>query len=164
MRCEICGEVIEGQPIKTKIDGSVMDVCQNCSKFGKIQKSPPKPKVPIKSKGKPKQQEKVVPRRIPRDDEPTEEIVEDYNVIVREKRELQGLSREKLAEQINEKASVVGRVEAGKMEPDIKLARKFEKALNITLIESIGEFDLDQLKSSGNRGPTLGDIVKIKKK
>ena len=45
MECEICGkEVPEHNPIRAKIEGSVMVVCKECSKLGKIQKAPPKPK------------------------------------------------------------------------------------------------------------------------
>ncbi|GAA5819887.1 MAG: TIGR00270 family protein [Methanobrevibacter sp. CfCl-M3] len=169
MRCEICGEVIEDdKPIKTKIDGSVLDVCKNCSKFGKIQKAPSKPKTVVK-KDKPKNNSNVSgnvakkPVRTMANDEPKDELVEEYNIIIKDKREFQGLSREQLASKINEKASVVGRVESGKMIPDIHLVKKFEKALKITLIEKIAEFDLKENLKSDKGEPTLGDIVKIKK-
>ncbi|MDR1820120.1 MAG: multiprotein bridging factor aMBF1 [Methanobrevibacter sp.] len=169
MRCEICGEVIkDDKPIKTKIDGSVLDVCNSCSKFGRIQKAPPKPKVVVK-KGKPKNNSNVkrnVAKKSVRtmaNDEPKDELVEEYNIIIKDKREFQGLSREQLASKINEKASVVGRVESGKMIPDIRLAKKFEKALKITLIEKIAEFDLKENLKSDNGEHTVGDIVKIKK-
>jgi putative transcription factor len=49
------------------------------------------------------------------------------------------------------------------MIPDIKLAKKFENALKIILIEKIGEFDLKNSINSKNNKPTLGDLVKIKK-
>ena len=41
MNCEICGKPIEGRPIRTKIDGSVLEVCKECSKFGRVQKDTP---------------------------------------------------------------------------------------------------------------------------
>ena len=45
MECEICGKTVpENNPIRAKIEGSVMVVCKECSKLGKIQKTPPKPK------------------------------------------------------------------------------------------------------------------------
>ena len=45
MECEICGKPVpEHNPIRAKIEGSVMVVCKECSKLGKIQKAPPKPK------------------------------------------------------------------------------------------------------------------------
>jgi len=166
MRCEICGEVIkDDEPIKIKIDGSILDVCTNCTKFGKVQKTPPTPKVVIK-KSHTKNSNKsnnIKKSNFIANDEPKDELVEEYNIIIKDKREFQGLSREELSSNINEKASVIARVESGKMIPDIKLAKKFEKALKITLIEAIGEFDLKKDLKSDDVKPTLGDIVKIKK-
>ncbi|MDR3222767.1 MAG: multiprotein bridging factor aMBF1 [Methanobrevibacter sp.] len=170
MRCEICGEIIkDDEPIKIKIDGSIMDVCTNCTKFGKVQKTIPTPKVVIK-----KSQTANINKKTNKNinlkksnsianDEPKDELVEEYNIIIKNKREFQGLSRDELSSKINEKASVIARVESGKMIPDIKLARKFEKALKITLIEAIGKFDLKESLKADDIKPTLGDIVKIKK-
>lgn len=160
MRCEICGKSIEGKPLRTKIDGSVMEVCEDCSKFGRIQKIPPKPKSIVRKKSK-QQNNKLQQRRR---DEPTEELVEDYNTIIRKKREAKGWSREDLGSKIYEKVSVINRLESGKMVPDIKLAKKLENTLKIKLIEKLETVDLETFKKSSANGPTLGDIVKIKKK
>lgn len=169
MRCEICGQSIEeGKSKRTKIDGSIMEVCQDCSKFGVIQKVP-KPKS-IQSKGKGNSRTNGTNRQVrtPRPmyslDEPTEELVEDFETIIRQAREAKRLSREELGEKIYEKVSVINRIESGKMDPDIKLAKKLEKTLNITLIEKISDMNLEDFKNRTSGGPTLGDIVKIKKK
>ena len=160
MRCEICGKSIEDRPLRTKIDGSIMEVCEDCSKFGKIQKTPPKrEKIIIK---RPKPANKNIQRR--KRDEPTEELVEDYNTIIRKKREEQKWSREYLGNKINEKVSVINRLESGKMVPDLRLAKKLENILKITLIEKLEEIELEAFSKSSTNGPTLGDIVKIKKK
>ena len=136
MRCEICGQPIEeGKSKKTKIDGSIMEVCSDCSKFGIIQKEPPKPKnILNKSKGSGinrTEKKTRTPRPMYSLDEPTEELVEDFQSIVREGREKKGFSREELGEKIYEKVSVINRIESGKMVPDIKLAKKLERILNI---------------------------------
>ena len=44
MRCEICGKKLVEEPLKTKVDGSIMLTCKECSKFGKVQRESPKPK------------------------------------------------------------------------------------------------------------------------
>ena len=49
------------------------------------------------------------------------------------------------------------------MTPDINLAHKFEKSLNVKIIEKVEELDLNQFKSTSSGGLTLGNIVKIKK-
>lgn len=168
MRCEICGQSIkEGESKRTKIDGSIMEVCPDCSKFGVIQKQPPKPKnILNKGKGKGNGSEKT--RRNPRPmyslDEPTEELVDNFQNIIRNARESKGLSREELGEKIYEKVSVINRIESGKMDPDLKLAKKLEKTLNITLLEKISDMELEDFKNKSSGGPTLGDVVKIKKK
>ncbi|HPX78256.1 MAG TPA: TIGR00270 family protein, partial [Methanobacterium sp.] len=33
MRCEICGKKLPGRPVRVKIDGSIMQTCNECSKF-----------------------------------------------------------------------------------------------------------------------------------
>ena len=50
------------------------------------------------------------------------------------------------------------------MEPDLKLAKKFEKCLDIKLIEKYDDVDLEAYKSMSSGPNTLGSIVKIKRK
>jgi|BarGraIncu00222A_1022003.scaffolds.fasta_scaffold13104_1 putative transcription factor len=156
MRCEICGKKLVEEPLKTKIDGSIMVTCKECSKFGKIQREPPKPKRPGAPRGS-------ATRRVQRPKEPAEEVVENVNDIVREAREKKGWSREELGEKIYEKASVVTRIESGKMVPDLKLARKIEKLMNIVLVEKNDDVSADEMSHSKIRGATIGDIARIKK-
>lgn len=169
MNCEICGKPIEGKPIRTKIDGSVLEVCRECSKFGRVQKDTPLERkfVSRNKKGKPQNNrpqsnKQNVQRR--RREEPMDELVEDYNVLIRKARESKGWTREELGAKIYEKVSVINRIESGKMEPDTKLARKFEKTLNITLIEKYDDMDLESFKSSASGPNTLGSVVKIKRR
>ncbi|WP_407414365.1 multiprotein bridging factor aMBF1 [Methanobrevibacter sp.] len=161
MECEICGKpVSETNPTRAKIEGSVMVVCKECAKLGKIQKAPPKPKFQQNKKGKKTAQ----PKRNYRNDDPTDELIEDYNIAVRNAREAKNWSREDLGKKINERVSVINRIESGKMTPDNKLTKKLEKALNITLLESIGNEDLNQFINNSSGERTLGNIVKIKRK
>jgi putative transcription factor len=151
MRCEICGKKIIGKPMRTKIESSIMLTCNECSKFGKIQKEP----------GKISKSSRVKRRPIVR--EPAYEVLEDYNIIVREGRERKKWSREDLSERIYEKVSVINRIESGKMVPDIKLARKLERNLNIKLLEKTEEVVSEDLGSSISKRATIGDIAKIRK-
>ena len=152
MECEICGRQVSDNPKKAKIEGSVMIVCDECAKLGKIQKAPPKPK--FRKSNKPKKNK----------DEPKEELVEDFNVKIRKARESKNLSREELGQKIYEKVSVINRIESGKMIPDIRLTKKLENALNITLIENVEELDLSKYTGNPSQGRTLGNVVKIKKR
>lgn len=151
MRCEICGKKVLGRPIRIKIEGSLMQTCEECSKLGKVQKEPPRAPRP-----------RATPRR-PRVREPSYEVSEDFNITVRKAREKKGWSREDLAKNVNEKSSVINRIESGKMIPDIKLARKLEKVLNVILLEKIEEEQLDDTGPQKLRGATIGDIAHIKR-
>jgi len=156
MRCEICGKKLVEEPLKTKVDGSIMLTCKECSKFGKVQREVPKPKRPGASRAR-------TPRKVQRPREPAEEVVENVKDIVRQAREKKGWSREELGEKIYEKASVVSRIESGKMVPDLKLTRKIEKLMNIVLIEKNEDLSSDETGHSKIRGATIGDIARIKK-
>ena len=162
MECEICGKPVpEHNPIRAKIEGSVMVVCKECSKLGTIQKAPPKPRY-VQQKNK--KQKNVQKRNYSRNDEPTEELIEDFSSEVRKARESKNWSREDLGKKINERVSVITRIETGKMTPDIKLTRKLEKALNIKLLEKVNNVDLNQFVNSQTGERTLGNIMKIKRK
>ena len=143
--------------MKIKLDGSIMITCKECSKFGKIQREPPKPKIPGVSRSS------HATRRVQRPREPAEEVVENVKDIVRQAREKKGWSREELGEKIYEKASVVTRIESGKMIPDLKLARKIEKLMNVVLVEKNDDVTADEIGHLKIRGATIGDIARIKK-
>ena len=163
MECEICGkEVPEHNPIRAKIEGSVMVVCKECSKLGKIQKTPSKPK--FRKQEKSKRTTTTRNRNYSRNDEPSEELIEDFEITVRRAREAKDWSREDLGKKINERVSVISRIETGKMTPDVKLTKKLEKALNIKLLEKVDNVDLNQFVNSSSGERTLGNIMKIKRK
>ena len=164
MECEICGKIVpETNPIKAKIEGSVMIVCEECSKLGKVQKEPPKPKF-VKQTNSKKQTRKNTKRNYKQKDEPQEELIEDYNTKIRDARESKNWSREDLGKKINERVSVINRIESGKMTPDNKLTKKLEKTLNITLLEKSDTFELNQIINSSTNQRTLGNVMKIKRK
>ena len=164
MECEICGKPVpENNPIRAKIEESVMVVCKECSKLGTVQKAPPKPKY-VKQNKSNKKQKNTRNRSYSRNEEPTEELIEDFSYEVRKARESKDWSREDLGKKINERVSVITRIETGKMTPDTKLTKKLEKALNITLLEKIDNVDLNQFINSSSGERTLGNIMKIKRK
>ena len=163
MECEICGKPVpENNPIRAKIEGSVMVVCKECSKLGTVQKAPPKPKYVKQNKGK--KPANTRKRNYSRNDEPSEELIEDFSFEVRKAREAKDWSREDLGKKINERVSVITRIETGKMTPDTKLTKKLEKALNIKLLEKVENVDLNQFINSSSGERTLGNVMKIKRK
>lgn len=164
MECEICGKPVpENNPIRAKIEGSVVVVCKECSKLGTIQKAPPKPKY-VKQNKKSKRPATTRNKSYSRREEPSEELIEDFSLEVRKARESRDWSREELGKKINERVSVITRIETGKMTPDIKLTKKLEKALNIKLLEKVDNIDLNQFINNSSGERTLGNVMKIKRK
>lgn len=164
MECEICGKSVpENNPIRAKIEGSVMVVCKECSKLGKVQKAAPKPKF-VKQNKSNRKNTNTRKKSYSRNDEPSEELIEDFSNEIRNAREAKNWSREDLGKKINERVSVISRIETGKMTPDNKLTKKLEKALNITLLEKIDNIDLNQFVNTSTGERTLGNVVKIKRK
>ncbi len=156
MRCEICGKPIKGAPARVIVDGAKLTVCERCRIHGsgtwslEETRSTPQPP-PILRKKAPRIS---IPENV--------DVVEDFGRRVREARESLGLSLEELSSKVGEKVSVLRKIEANKLKPDIKLAKKLEHALKITLLreptEAVAEI------SSGGVELTLGDVVEVKRR
>ena len=166
MRCEVCGRKIHSSPITAVIEGARLTVCVECSKHGKIvtqDEYTPKPKplgkpsahIPIMAQKK-KTEIKV---------EITQEIIEDYTTKIRQAREKLGLTHEQLGKKINEKTSVIAKLETGKISPNNILATKLEHALKIKLLTPITEEKTPmQMPKTASRELTLGDLIQFDKK
>ncbi|HHN81964.1 MAG TPA: TIGR00270 family protein [Methanomicrobia archaeon] len=162
MLCEICGKEFKGKGFKILVEGAELTVCYSCQKFGTSPGS--RSRVP---RGAPPQQRGTGPAQRPRSPSPQQkarslELVEDYNDIVKNKREEMGLSQADLGKRISEKESLIHRVETKSIRPTNKVARKLEKELDVTLLESVGDVEVES-KTSINKGLTISDIIKFKK-
>jgi putative transcription factor len=165
LRCEVCGRKIHSSPIRAEIEGAKLTVCIDCSKHGKIIREEEVERVQRTSKAPtsiPFIQKKIPPQaRV----EITQEVVEGYDSKIRQAREKLGLSHEELGKKINEKASVLSKLETGKMAPNNLLVTKLEHALKIKLLVPIKEEKISQgFPKLPSREPTLGDLIKLNKK
>ena len=78
-----------------------------------------------------------------------------------------GLNQEEFAQKLNEKPSLMRRIEAGKVEPTLELAKKIENVYQIKLLKEIDSLEPSEKGSAymkTSTGSTLGDIAFIKKK
>ena len=92
-------------------------------------------------------------------------MTENYHTKIRQAREKLGLSHEELGKKINEKASVLRKLETGKMTPNNILVTKLEHVLKIKLLVPISEEKIpQQTPKSPNRELTLGDLIQLNKK
>ena len=71
------------------------------------------------------------------DEEFSIEIVPDFGMRVKDAREKLGLKQEELARRINEKVSLLRKIERGEIVPDDRVRQKLERILNISLVERV---------------------------
>ncbi len=155
MRCEVCGAEIRGQPYRRIIEGGRMTVCGRCASFGTAEWNPDRPR--DRPRGRPVQ-------RRPRSEVEAAEttaMVDDYGAKIRKARQRMGMNVEDLARKINEKESVIKKLEKEELTPDGKLIQKIRGALKIELLE-VGEAPVAAPAARrASTGRTLGDIWKL---
>ena len=113
---------------RIELEDSIVEVCEDCSKFGRIIK-----RVSNEKAYKPMQKSVNLTGLIK--DEEEEHFALDYGKRVREAREARSLTLPEFAKKINERESIVRRIERQTLEPDEKLTEKIERFLNIKLKE-----------------------------
>jgi putative transcription factor len=159
MQCEICGAEIPGAPSRIIIDGSTLEVCKSCARFGK----PEDKWSPVPRRMIPAERAFTVRRPQPRDRlRDVVDIVPEYGRKIREARESLGYSPEELGLRIKEKAALIRKIEREEISPEDDIRKKLEKELKIKLTDLAEEA---KMKSSGaSKGLTLGDIASIRRK
>ena len=150
MDCDMCGR--EQATLKAAVEGSVLSLCDGCSKFGKVVG-----RITVAGAGVKRKEEKKVA------EEDSEFIVTNFGSLLKQKRESLGLKQEEFAKKIAVKESVLHKMETGAMKPGIEETKRFEKLLGLRLIEKVdtAEGIVPQPKKDQL---TLGDLIKIKKK
>ncbi len=92
-----------------------------------------------------------------------EELATDYDDRVRNAREGKGLSQSDLANELNEKASLIRKIERGDTLPSDRVQSKLENYLDIDLnAEGSSGGDSEWSGGSSTGSYTLGDVVKRK--
>ncbi|MBU1120943.1 MAG: multiprotein bridging factor aMBF1 [archaeon] len=154
MQCEVCGKLIARKnAFIISTDGVKMNVCDDCSSYGKVLHTPPK---------KPARIIKPSPNPFKRAESYEMELIDGIGEIIRKEREKRNLKIKELAEKIFEKESVVQRIESGKFTPTDEVIRKLEKFIG----RSLREKKEDQVKDEGRDEAgaiTLADFLKEKK-
>jgi putative transcription factor len=158
-QCEICGAEISGAPQRVVIDGSALEACKSCARFGK----PEDKWSPVPKKMVPVERAFIARRPKPRDHfKDLAELVPEFGRKIRQAREALGLSPEELGSRIKEKATLLKKIEREEISPEDEIRKKLERVLNIRLLDEASEA---RIKSgSSGRGLTLGDIASIKRK
>lgn len=164
--CPICGGKIWGKGQKVLIEGAKITVCQSCAHYGK--------KIITKKKLSKFERISTNKRKITKSKpsnklkgilEPSIEIVPDYFKRIRNVRTQKNLTQEQFAQKLNEKPSLIRRIESGKVEPNLKLAKKIEEVYHIQILKATDEVKVNTEKYMKKTSTTsMGDIAFIKKK
>jgi putative transcription factor len=138
--CELCGSKSANK--KTKLEGAILNVCDECVGYGQ------EVKVPVMN---------LERKPLPKIDTDVT-VKSNFKDLVRNAREKRGLKQEELAAKLNEKLSILKRVEEGWV-PSPNLISKLEKFFNMELQEKIEESVTS--KKKGKEVLTIGDVVEI---
>mgnify|MGYP002278007000 CR=1 FL=1 len=170
-QCEMCGAE-KASLTTTKVEGAELELCSDCSDFGTEVRTESSSSASTKystssssssssssgSAGSSSSSSSSSRRRRDMFDD-METVTGDYDDRIRKARESAGLSQEDLASDINEKASVIRKLERGDILPSDGVQQKLEKKLGISLVEGESVDDADW-ESSSSGSMTLGDVVK----
>jgi len=147
MECQLCGQDFPNLN-KAEVEGSIIDVCDKCLKFGtKVIESKPI----YKPVGRKIELKELVDSDL--------SIIAGYGHKIKKAREMKGLTREQFANKINEKQSLIKRIEEEQMEPSEELTKRIENFLGIDLKEKYQEYKLKRQEEKKNL--TVGDIIKV---
>ena len=163
MTCELCGAEVQRTKMVT-IEGTTLSVCQNCAKFGDetgvpIRKRPGVPQEILR------RLEARTRRMTVRDVYKTEGedvLVDDYAERIRKAREKRGWKQLELGTKVNERVSIIAKLESGVMIPPDSMVKKLERALDIKLREK-PEAPATKKAAEVARPLTLGDLMKVEK-
>ena len=161
MICELCGADVPR--LKTvAIDATVLAVCDSCSRFGEAVAAPVLRQgtmPPVIAQRLEARQRRMTPKDVFTEGGELE-LAEDFPQRIRGARESRGWKQVDLGAKINEKTSVIAKLESGAMTPGDGLVRKLERELGIKLKERIAPVAVKKAVATG--GFTLGDLVKRK--
>jgi len=185
VQCEMCG-TDTSSPNTVKVEGAELDVCDSCADFGTEVRTEESSSTSSKystgsssgsgggsssgSGGSGRSGSTASSsgsgggggRRRDMFDE-MDELAQDYDQRIRRAREDAGLSQEELANQLNEKASLIRKLERGETLPSDSVQTKLERALDIDLTEGGGGTGDTEWEGGSSDGEyTLGDVVQRK--
>lgn len=123
--CDICGRKTEKEYV-VEVEEAQMHVCERCAKG-----MTPVEIIDHSASKSGKQDAKRVKHVF--SGEEGSEIIGDYGSIIKAARERAGLTNKELAVKINERESLIARIERNQLMPEARISKKLEKFLGIKL-------------------------------
>ncbi|NHX36636.1 MULTISPECIES: multiprotein bridging factor aMBF1 [Halolamina] len=170
-QCEMCGAE-KSSLTTTKVEGAELELCDDCKDFGTEVKTESSSTTSTKYSTSSDESSSSSSggtstgggggggRRRDMFDQ-MDEIAGDYDEQIRSAREREGLSREDLAKELNEKASLISKLERGDILPSDDVRGKLEKRLGVSLSEGSDD-DTADWETDSSMSQTLGDVVERK--
>lgn len=162
MLCEVCGADVP----RTKtvmVEGTVLNVCPSCARFGVEPgagaPAPRKPSTPPVVAERLEARARRMKERDVYTQAGEEDLAEDYAQRIRSAREAHGWKQSELGAKINERVTVIAKIESGTMMPNEGLIRRLERALDIKLKEKVPAPTVR--KAIVREGITLGDLIDL---
>jgi putative transcription factor len=139
--CEICGTEIEGKAHYIAIGSSKLRVCKTCARYGTAVTEDAKVQVKTKTsvdseqakQAKLTQAKRRLYEQMDHEIEEVLEIDDDYGRKIKAAREKAGLKQAELAQRINEKQSLLRKIEHEEIMPTDEVRKKIERLLKISL-------------------------------
>lgn len=139
MICEMCGQDVDSLS-RVRVESTVLLLCTNCQKFGTSLDPPPSALVaPLAAARSGTPLARPVPRGRSLEERdlykelPDMELAEDWPKRIRVAREKLTWTPEELGKRLNEKKSLVLKMESGHFRPPDQTIRKIEALLKIRL-------------------------------
>ncbi|MFB6126174.1 MAG: multiprotein bridging factor aMBF1 [Halolamina sp.] len=173
-QCEMCGDS-NSSLTTTKVEGAELELCDDCTEFGtevrtgsdgdstttkySTSSSSGSSSSGSSGSGSGGSSGSSGGRRNDMFDD-MGELATDYDDRIRSARERENLSQEELSDRLNEKASLIRKLERGDILPSDDVQSELERELDISLS---GEVNTDtDWESDSGATTTLGDVVKRK--
>jgi putative transcription factor len=137
----MCGKEVESLT-RTRVEGSILRLCADCQKFGTVLDEPARPMAtppPTAAPGRsspwvrPPPKARSLEERDLFTELPAMELAEDWPKRIRAAREKLAWTPEEFGKRLNEKKSLVLKLEAGHFRPPDQTIHKIEKLLKIRL-------------------------------
>lgn len=150
--CDMCG-VDSFRLNDIVVERTLLSVCDRCKGYGNsvnIQK-------PI---------EGVSTANVPRKifvEENVPFVIEAAGKMIQSTREKRGLKQAQLAAMVGIKESAMHKIETSVIKPEIDVAKKLEKILDIKIIDTYDDSEKSKNVNLDDENLTVGDLIKFKK-
>lgn len=148
------------------IEGAKLIACNQCAKHGRIYHEATEARTSasrLKIRSRTLEPARVRQKKTqPLTMDTSSELVEDFCLKIRQARRELGFTHEELGKRINEKVSLLRKIETGKMIPDNRLASILEHVLKVKLIVPTKKMEAQQevmSRKASVQHLTFGDVI-----